>query len=144
MHITQHLSPISIFTYGSLMFAPVWQRIVSGHYASCPAILTDYQRLAVKNEEYPVAIPAMGHHIEGVLYYAVHAQDVLHLDEFEGEYYERTPVMVSTNSNAIVAASVYGLRPAFRHIAAEQAWDVDKFAHGGGLEAFMERYQGFH
>ena len=71
MHITQHLSPISIFTYGSLMFAPVWQRIVSGHYASCPAILTDYQRLAVKNEEYPVAIPAMGHHIEGVLYYVL-------------------------------------------------------------------------
>ena len=125
------------------MFAPVWQRIVSGYYLSTGVTLTGYQRLAVTGEEYPVAIPAAEHSIEGVLYHDVHAQDVMHLDAFEGEYYERLSVTVSSNTGETCPAQVYVLRPEFQHIAAEQAWDVDKFAQGGGLEAFMERYQGF-
>jgi gamma-glutamylcyclotransferase (GGCT)/AIG2-like uncharacterized protein YtfP len=144
MHITRHLTPVHIFTYGSLMFAPVWQRVVSGTYTSSTATLHDYQRLAVKGEEYPVALAATGHSIDGVLYYAVHAQDVAHLDAFEGDYYTRIAVQVITNDGEAITAQVYVLKAEFGHIAAAQAWDVTQFAQGGGLENFMARYQGFH
>ena len=138
-----HIQPVHVFTYGSLMFAPVWQRVVNGHYQSLPAKLTGYERLAVKGEDYPVALPAPDQQIEGVLYQGVNDADLQLLDEFEGEYYERILVTVIGEHGQAYPAHVYILRPTFLHIAENKAWDVAQFATGGGLEAFLQRYQGF-
>lgn len=133
----------NIFTYGSLMFDPVWTRVVRGCYQSCPATLTGYQRLAVKGEEYPVAIPASPEHrIRGVLYLGVTPQDVAKLDDFEGEYYIRLNTPVITDAGEIPDADVYILRPQYRHIAAPEEWDAEHF-RTIGIKAFMARYQGF-
>ena len=55
--------PTNIFTYGSLMFAPVWQQVVKGQYQAIPSVLADHQRLAVLNEDYLAAIYQPVHNI---------------------------------------------------------------------------------
>ncbi|MBU0655500.1 MAG: gamma-glutamylcyclotransferase [Gammaproteobacteria bacterium] len=133
----------NIFTYGSLMFDPVWSRVVGGEYPSCPATLHGYQRFAVKGEEYPVAIPSSPESsIYGRLYLDVNPQDVQKLDDFEGEYYIRLRAPVICNTEEMLDADVYVLRPQYQHVASHTAWDVEHFRRVG-IKAFMSRYQGF-
>lgn len=133
--------PIHLFTYGSLMFPPVWERIVTGTYASRDATLDGYRRLAVIGEDYPVAVPDTTECIKGLLYQDITPHDLVLLDAFEGEYYQRTPVTVTTSTTTF-AAETYVLKPTFHHIAATHSWDVEAFRRSG-LTRFMARYQGF-
>lgn len=132
----------NVFTYGSLMFAPVWQRVVAGHYRSAPAVLQGYQRFPVRGEEYPaIRIGDETASVSGVLYFDVSPADIKRLDDFEGEYYLRTAVDVSVSGKA-VAAETYVLRPAWYGILGDGRWDVDAFeAHG--IKAFLAKYKGF-
>lgn len=133
----------NIFTYGSLMFDRVWARVVKGHYPSTPATLHGYQRLAVRGEEYPVALPAAHASIPGVLYLGVNPADIERLDAFEGDYYLRLPTPVVLASGQTRLAETYILKPSYRHIAEPGDWDVEKF-RTSGIEHFIARYQGFH
>lgn len=131
----------NLFTYGSLMFSPVWSRVVDGQYQQTPAQLNDYQRLAVIGEGYPVALPAPGHQIEGILYLNLAFPDLERLDMFEGKYYSRAAVTVSTTKGSI-DAQTYVLKPEYGHIAAPHPWDVEAFREQG-IQRFMAHYQGF-
>ena len=78
----------NLFTYGTLMFAPVWDSLIGSHYNSEPAVLGGFRRYAVKNEEFPVIRPDHDHAcVEGIIYYGLSQSDFDNLDEFEGEYY---------------------------------------------------------
>ena len=132
----------NIFTYGSLMFAPVWDSLVGSHYLSESAVLGGYRRFAVRGEEYPVIKPDQDQScVEGVIYYDVSGHDLKQLDDFEGEYYLRQTVNVITGGRR-VQAEAYVLRPRYYTIALPQAWDADKFSHQG-IRQFMARYRGF-
>ncbi|MEB4591450.1 gamma-glutamylcyclotransferase family protein [Candidatus Thiothrix sp. Deng01] len=134
----------NIFTYGSLMFDRVWARVVKGCYASQSATLHGHQRLAVRGEDYPAAIPASQHFsITGVLYLSVSSVDIKRLDDFEGEYYLRLPAPVTTANGHTRLAETYILKPSYRHIAEPFAWDEEHF-RTQGIERFLTRYQGFH
>lgn len=99
-------SPVHVFTYGSLMFAPVWRRVVSGDYRSTPALLTGYRRHRVRGAAYPALVavdpgaepPAPA--LPGVLYLAVDPADLQALDAFEGADYRRIRVEVSVAASA--------------------------------------------
>ena len=78
---------VSVFTYGSLMFDPVWSRVVAGSYERCEAILQGYDRKAVRGETYPVLMPSSAlSQVQGVVYCNVSSADLARLDHFEGEY----------------------------------------------------------
>jgi gamma-glutamylcyclotransferase (GGCT)/AIG2-like uncharacterized protein YtfP len=132
----------NIFTYGSLMFPRVWERVVTGTYSACPATLHGYRRLAVKGEEYPAAIPCPDACIAGRLYLGVNAADLAQLDDFEGEYYAKTSVEVTLDSGGVADAEVYILKQAYSQIADAFEWDVERF-RSRGIEAFITQYQGF-
>ncbi|MNR79307.1 AIG2-like family protein [compost metagenome] len=96
-----------IFTYGSLMFPPIWQRVVRGHYRSATATLSAYARYALRDDSYPGMVAQPDSVVEGVLYYDVDAQDVAELDRFEGHEYRREEVNVVIESGASVIACTY-------------------------------------
>src|SRR5271155_1290355 len=75
---TQHL-----FTYGSLMFAEVWSRVVHGIYRQMPA------------------------RAEGVVYFDVSPADVASLDVFEGEQYQRQVIHVRVTGGDAIAVHAY-------------------------------------
>ena len=96
-----------VFTYGSLMFPPVWSRVVRGSYRAIPATLAGHARFALKDETYPGVIVQADSKVAGLLYFGVSAADVAALDAFEGHEYRRVPVGVTLESGETVEAHTY-------------------------------------
>jgi len=136
-----------LFTYGSLMFDPVWRSIVSRHYHFEPASLAGFERFAVKGEDYPVVKPAGEDAlVEGVVYFDLIGRDLIALDKFEGIYYQRSKVTLNTTTNMPgdpLSAEVYLLRPRFYSLASAKPWNKDHFQKQG-LGRFLRKYKGFH
>jgi gamma-glutamylcyclotransferase (GGCT)/AIG2-like uncharacterized protein YtfP len=144
MKDSQHIasveeSALPVFTYGSLMFAQVWQRVVRGRYQSEPAVAADYVRLAIAGVDYPGMIARAGASVPGVLYFDVDARDIAALDTFEGADYRRVPLQVTTASGVALAAHAYLYLP-LQNLSESpwlpQAFDAARFieAHCGDSE----------
>ena len=129
-----------LFTYGSLMFEDVWNRLVRGNYLSQKATLMGYARRSVKNDEYPVIFQA-NELVEGVVYYDINEEDMITLDAFEGEYYERKEVELLVK-NAPVHACVYVLKKQYFDIIDPKPWSEAHFATEG-IKRFLANYKGF-
>ena len=129
-----------VFTYGSLMFAPVWGKLVTGDYLATKGILPNYARRCVKNEEYPVIFKA-NEKVKGVVYYDVSDEDIKVLDDFEGEFYQRITVDIVTHTQTI-QAEVYALKEAYFAIIDDKPWDERTFATEG-IKPFLANYKGF-
>jgi gamma-glutamylcyclotransferase (GGCT)/AIG2-like uncharacterized protein YtfP len=123
-----------VFTYGSLMFAPVWTRVVAGTYRSVEATLRDHARFAIRDETYPGMIASPGSSVAGVLYLDVDAADLARLDDFETEDYRREAVVVVCADGVECRGEAYLYTQVERLLA--QSWEPDAFA----LERFIETY----
>lgn len=129
-----------VFTYGSLMFEPVWRWAVSNHYPSVSAKLEGFRRFAVRDEHYPAAVRSAtaGAQVQGRLYLGVSGPDLKRLDEFEGSQYERITVEVEDlERGARWSAEVYLFLREDLLLATD--WDVQRFADVG-LAKFMRTY----
>jgi len=129
-----------LFTYGSLMFEDVWNRLIKGNYLSQQASLAGYARRSVKGDEYPVIFKA-NELVEGVVYYDINEEDMAILDAFEGEYYERTEVELLVK-NEPIQACVYVLKEKYFDIIDPKPWSEARFATEG-LKRFLAHYKGF-
>lgn len=96
-----------VFTYGSLMFPEVWQRVVRGGYRSVPARLDGHARFEIAGETYPGMVAAPGASVDGVLYFDVSPEDMAALDHFEGSEYRRDTIRVTLDSGEAVEAGTY-------------------------------------
>ncbi len=129
----------NVFTYGSLMFDPVWSRIVAGSYDRCDAILQGYERKGVRGEVYPVVVPSSEHsQVRGVVYIGVLSSDLRRLDQFEGEYYFRKTLLVATEEGAL-SAEVYILKEEYYAVISPEEWDPVQFSTTG-IHYFMHHY----
>lgn len=121
-----------IFTYGSLMFLDIWQNIVKGQYRSELARLSGYQRVYIKNAEYPVLRSSSARsEVDGLVYFDVSNSDIKRLDTFEGLYYHRKALVIQTSSAASSApllAETYLLKRQFRHLASARIWSPEQFS----------------
>lgn len=123
-----------IFTYGSLMFPEVWQRVVQGRYRFAPAAVDSYARFAIAGETYPGMVARAGATVCGVLYFDVDAFDVATLDAFEGEDYRRETVRVAPDGGGSVEAGAYiYLLP---QKLLESPWEPERFQ----MERFIGAY----
>ena len=123
-----------VFTYGSLMFAPVWERVVSGRYRGLAAALAGYRRLAIVGETYPGIVEATSDKVAGVLYCDVSDADLQALDDFEGIDYRRSSISVTTSDGMVMPAQTYVYILPLR--LATHDWDPAAFP----LERFMATY----
>jgi gamma-glutamylcyclotransferase (GGCT)/AIG2-like uncharacterized protein YtfP len=127
-----------IFTYGSLMYPPVWSRVVAGTYQHRGGTIRGYTRRRLSGEVYPALIPETEESaVEGVLYLDVSAPDVAALDHFEGEEYRRTPVAIGVDGGEIIDAWTYLYLYPERTEAV--AWEPEQFATDG-LSRFLATY----
>ena len=132
----------SVFTYGSLMFEPVWSRGVAGSYERYEAILQGYDRKAVRGEIYPVLIPSsMLSQVQGIVYCDVSSSDLARLDHFEGEYYFRKTEQIITEEKKAFPAEVYVLKEEYYSIISHKAWDPVHFSMTG-IHFFLPRFMG--
>lgn len=133
-----------VFTYGSLMFEKVWNLVIQGEYEKSDATLANYTRRAVINEEYPAVFRQMDPAgVLGILYFNVTANDILRLDEFEGQFYTRNQEQVLVEKNFQLSAEVYVIKDRYRHIVSENEWDPVHFKTTG-MNKFIQNYTGFY
>lgn len=128
-----------VFTYGSLMFAPVWQAVVRGRPAAMPARLRGFERLTVRDESFPAIVERPGASVEGVLYLDVADDDLRRLDAFEGPDYERRTlaVRVAEDRAGAWAAEAYVWRDRARLQA--RPWDAREFERNA-MDSFLQTY----
>ena len=134
------LRAMNVFAYGSLMFETVCQRVISGSYASSPAILHGYKRTCVIGESYPAIYSDKADTIvEGVVYFDVSQDGLPLLNDFEGECYDPQDVKLELPDGERLEARAYVLKKAFSHIVSPVEWDADAFARTG-VRRFLKRY----
>lgn len=130
----------NVFTYGSLMFDPVWSRIVDSSYDRLESILPAYERKGIRDEVYPVIVPSSRHsQVQGIVYLDVSASDLARLDQFEGEYYYRKTEKVVAPDMTILPAEVYVLKEEYYPIISPEEWDFEYFSTTG-IHLFMHKY----
>lgn len=133
-----------VFTYGSLMFEMVWNRVIEGEYEKSAATLANYIRRTVINEEYPAVFRQMDSAgVRGILYFNVTDNDVLRLDKFEGQFYTRKREQVTVEKSTQLSAEVYVIQDRYRHIVSENEWDPVHFKTTG-IKRFIQNYTGFY
>lgn len=125
------MRPRNIFTYGSLMFAEVWQDIVKLPYENQPAWLDGFRRTYILGDQYPVVLPRAGQkNLQGVVYFSVKNQDITRLDRFEGDHYYRRrvhPTIQADGQTKTIEADLYVLKPKYAHLASTRPWDPEIF-----------------
>lgn len=139
------MRPRNIFTYGSLMFAEVWQDIVKLPYENQPAWLDGFRRTYILGDQYPVVLPRAGQkNLQGVVYFSVKHQDITRLDRFEGEHYYRRrvhPTIQVDGQTKTIEADVYVLKPKYADLATLRPWDPELFERRN-LRFFRKMYSG--
>jgi gamma-glutamylcyclotransferase (GGCT)/AIG2-like uncharacterized protein YtfP len=97
----------NLFVYGTLLSKDVWTSIVSGDYSFDSAVLKGYARKKVTGKNYPGLTEQNGSTVEGQIYYNISEEDLIKLDEYEGEEYQRIKVSVLSGSGKNVVCFTY-------------------------------------
>jgi gamma-glutamylcyclotransferase (GGCT)/AIG2-like uncharacterized protein YtfP len=124
-----------VLTYGSLMFEPVWSAVVTGKYSSQSVRVDGWQRFVIPGEDYPGAVLSAGASMAAVLWKGVGADDLGRLDEFEGDQYQRVPVVVGPEGSPAWIYAWRGQRPLDSTI-----WDPDAFAQPEVMARFLAKH----
>jgi gamma-glutamylcyclotransferase (GGCT)/AIG2-like uncharacterized protein YtfP len=133
---------MNIFTYGTLMISDVMCAVTTREFRFKNAILRSHARFTVKGESYPGIIPATDAVTEGIIYFDVDELSLERLDAFEGDLYQRTPILAEIKGGEIINAETYIIKPKYRDFLSSKKWNVKEFAQKH-LEAFLETYSGF-
>ena len=122
------------------MDAELWNELVGNPYKTAPFTLSGYKRCALKAKAYPGLIKEEGATTHGLIYFNVSNVDILKLDVFEGQEYERITVDTVFNNQAItlqtflfVGESKYVL---------DEDWDLDHFTEND-TENFKDNFLGW-
>lgn len=129
-----------LFTYGSLMYRHVWERVVAGTYRMCSGVVHGYVRRRIVGATYPALVRAAPTDtVAGMVYLNLSARDLLVVDAFEeeGTAYIRIEVPVTLENGGTLHAWTY----LYRHLADvdHTAWNPEEFERTG-LERFLATY----
>ena len=128
---------IDIFTYGSLMFPAVWQKVVHGEYRSSVASIHGFRRVCVRDGHHPaLIISPHAAPIVGRVYCGVSAEDVARLDYFETRNYERVAVAITVDRNATAAQAYLAVNV---NLLTDIDWNEKTFEQRG-LRMFLTTY----
>lgn len=140
MLVNTHSNRVHVFTYGSLMYPQVWERVVSGKYRSDELQISGFQRKSIRGEIYPALVAQSGGAVLGRVYWHVRENDLVRLDFFEGDAYRRQVIPAAFGGNT-VEAQAYLWRPSMRARLSDNVWDPEHFEKVG-LKPFLHRYVG--
>jgi gamma-glutamylcyclotransferase (GGCT)/AIG2-like uncharacterized protein YtfP len=123
---------MSLFTYGTLMYAVVWDRIGLKPCAAQPAILPGYAIYRVCDAIFPGIIKAgPDDQVQGVLYHDLNEETLDELDAYESDLYERTTVYAVNQDSVRIKCQAYVIPLANRAALSNEAWDSDWFQQHG-------------
>jgi gamma-glutamylcyclotransferase (GGCT)/AIG2-like uncharacterized protein YtfP len=133
---------MNLFVYGTLMISSVMYAVTACQFRFVEAVLSGYARFAVKGESYPGIIPVPEAVTEGIVYLDVDELSLRRLDAFEGDLYQRAPILVKTEKGEIFNAETYTIKPEYRNCLSSKKWNAAEFARKD-LDSFLKTYSGF-
>ncbi|KAI8582020.1 hypothetical protein K450DRAFT_230434 [Umbelopsis ramanniana AG] len=151
---------MSAFFYGTLQSETVLLRVLCGAdvpnetLASKlstlklrPAVLKGYRRHALKGLDYPGVVKSVSAEssVLGLLCEGLNRHDILRLDAFEGDEYDRVTVTVSTIGTTEYPAietniptQLYLWTAGTEHLE-DREWELEKFIQGAQVEWMSDR-----
>jgi hypothetical protein len=133
---------MNLFTYGSLMFPEVWQRVTGLSAPGEEAVLQGHVARRIRGQSYPALVQEAGAETSGVLYRGVSGEAVARLDAFEGSFYERVEVGVVLGDGTRCCAWAYRAGREDDPDILLERWDAAGFA-ARGLAVFLQEDPGF-
>lgn len=119
---------MNLFTYGTLMFPEVWQRISIGEFPAQPATLRGYEIYCVKDALYPGIVCTENDSIvNGLMYEGLDEDTLYELDTYESSFYERIPVVAVTNDGSEQECHAYVVPGTRRDLLTKERWDAEFF-----------------
>ena len=134
---------IHLFAYGSLMIPEVIQAVIGREVCGEPATLAGYLRQGLLGFSYPGLVKCPDASVDGRLYRDLGATDLLRLDAFEDDFYERHMLTVTTRDGAIHQVGVYVLAPESVGLLDGRPWCEETFRRRH-LRGFLSRYRSRH
>jgi gamma-glutamylcyclotransferase (GGCT)/AIG2-like uncharacterized protein YtfP len=117
-----------LFTYGTLMFPEIWQRVVAREVLRRPAVLKGYVAYRVVGDSFPVLVPGSATvETPGAVYFDLDDQAFERLDAHESDLYERRETDVTLDNGEQVSCQVYILAERNRRFASSKRWTAEWF-----------------
>lgn len=124
-----------LFTYGTLMFPEVWERIDVGNFQSEPATLPGFAIYRVKDAVFPGIVRAEpSDQVNGLVYFDLDEESLFELDAYESDLYERVPV-IAASEHGPIECTAYVIPDSNRGALTSEVWDAKWFA-----EHQLEKY----
>jgi gamma-glutamylcyclotransferase (GGCT)/AIG2-like uncharacterized protein YtfP len=135
----QSPTAINLFAYGSLMIPEVIQAVICREVFGESATLVGYLRQGLLGFSYPGLVKCPDASVDGRLYRDLSANDLLRLDAFEDDFYQRQTLTVQSRNGGINQASVYVITPESTGLLDGRPWCVETFRRQH-LRGFLSRY----
>ena len=136
---------ISLFSYGTLEIPEVIAAVTGRTFASTVAVLPDHARFLLHGETYPGVVHSYRAEVRGVLYRGVDRDSLALLDLFEGDFYRRSRVRVTTASRQRLTAEAYLVPASYELLLSQQPWERERFVaeHLNGFLAYCRTFHGY-
>ncbi len=112
----------TLFVYGTLMWPQVLRTLTGSSWVTEDAVLIGFKRCRIKGAVYPGIKKDSTSSVKGKVVRGLGEKEILILDQFEGDAYERIRVQVKTGSNKEEEVFTYIIREAYKHILSDQEW----------------------
>lgn len=116
-----------VFVYGTLLNDEVLEVILGHTPTKCSAQLHGYKRVKVLGQMYPAILPDENSKVDGAILTELTARDLKRLDEYEGLYYERMPVLVSVAGDLSQHCTTYIFRSEYYKLLSSETWSNKNF-----------------
>ena len=99
------VTPMHVFTYGTLMFPQVWEAVVGREFVSIAGRATGYAIFCVRDAVFPGIVAAGDRDaVSGVVYLDVDQASLARLDLFEDDFYRRETLWIDCDDGQRRAA----------------------------------------
>jgi len=122
---------VSVFAYGTLMYQPLWLKVVEKHsVVPAPAVLDGFYRSSIKAQSGCTLVSSTKGRVSGMLYNGLSESDLALIDQHCEALFERVLVTVETPT-VRNAAYCYLLRAEFSDRVEQRHWDQRHFELAG-------------
>ena len=117
-----------LFLYGTLQVPEVWAAVVRKPLVGTPDRLVGYRRRTLLGRTYPGIVADPSAVTDGLVVDGVTDDEVVVLDAFEDEQYERLEVELESGTRAWA----YVIAPGYEDEMSDEHWDLDDFVQQYG------------
>jgi len=119
---------MSLFAYGTLMFAEVWRRIGIGEFETQPATLSGHAVYRIRDAVIPGMVKANAEdQVTGLIYHGLDEETLFELDAYESDLYERIAVQATAADGTSIECQAFVIPESHRQAVTNELWDATWF-----------------